>query len=187
MAQCVPDPIHLDLRTGNNQLTYLVPNISLESCAEPRPKPCVKKTLSSWPRSMVSSNRHMSNGPTWQGNDDNLIATGGRANAAHFLLHHNPVSLPNGETDKEAIQRKEARITIARVMVHNRLDFWIKEKGLHLWIEQCWKMCASTTMVSLKFPLQDPLQAVATSSNNHTTIISSKLICFNNWMDLSNN
>jgi len=26
----------------------------------------------------------------------------------------------------------------------------------------CWKMCASTTMASLKFPLQDPLQAVAT-------------------------
>jgi len=26
----------------------------------------------------------------------------------------------------------------------------------------CWKTCASTTMVSLKFPLQDPLQAVAT-------------------------
>jgi len=27
---------------------------------------------------------------------------------------------------------------------------------------KCWEMCASTTMVSLKFPLQDPLQAVAT-------------------------
>jgi len=26
----------------------------------------------------------------------------------------------------------------------------------------CWKTCASTTTVSLKFPLQDPLQAVAT-------------------------
>jgi len=39
-------------------------------------------------------------------------------------------------------------------------------------------MCASTTIASLKFPLQDPLQAVATSSNNHTTIISSKLKCF---------
>jgi len=35
-------------------------------------------------------------------------------------------------------------------------------------------------MVSLKFPLQGPLQAVATTSsgNNHTTIISSKLNCF---------
>jgi len=31
-----------------------------------------------------------------------------------------------------------------------------------LWEPNCWKMCASTTMVSLKFPLQDPLQAVAT-------------------------
>jgi len=28
--------------------------------------------------------------------------------------------------------------------------------------DNCWKTCASTTMVSLKFPLQDPLQAVAT-------------------------
>jgi len=44
--------------------------------------------------------------------------------------------------------------------------------------KRCWEMCASTTMVSLKFPLQDPLQAVATSSNNHTTIISNKLNCF---------
>jgi len=37
-------------------------------------------------------------------------------------------------------------------------------------------------MASLKFLLQDPLQA--TSSNNHTTIISSKLICFYNRIDL---
>jgi len=29
---------------------------------------------------------------------------------------------------------------------------------------QCWKMCASTTMASLKFSLQDPLQAVATAA-----------------------
>jgi len=36
----------------------------------------------------------------------------------------------------------------------------------------CWKMCASTTMVSLKFPLQDPLQAVATVATTNTTIIS---------------
>jgi len=50
--------------------------------------------------------------------------------------------------------------------------------GLRMRRRNCWKMCASTTMVSLKFPLQDPLQAVATSSNNHTTIISSKLNCF---------
>jgi len=27
-----------------------------------------------------------------------------------------------------------------------------------------WKMCASATVVSLKFPLQDPLQAVATTT-----------------------
>jgi len=40
----------------------------------------------------------------------------------------------------------------------------------------CWKMCASATMVSLKFSLQDPLQQVASVN---TTIISSKLICFN--------
>jgi len=34
----------------------------------------------------------------------------------------------------------------------------------HKWnqLNACWKTCASTTMVSLKFPLQDPLQAVAT-------------------------
>jgi len=41
---------------------------------------------------------------------------------------------------------------------------------------KCWKMCASTTMASLKFPLQDSLQQVASSN---TTIISSKLICCN--------
>jgi len=45
----------------------------------------------------------------------------------------------------------------------------------------CWKMCESTTMVSLKFPLQDPLQQVA---SNNTTIISNKLICFNKQIDL---
>jgi len=67
---------------------------------------------------------------------DNLIATGGRANATHFLLHHNPNGLPDVETDEEAIQRKKARITIAQVMVHNRHKFWIKEQALHLWIEQ---------------------------------------------------
>jgi len=39
----------------------------------------------------------------------------------------------------------------------------------------CWKICASTTMVSLKFPLQDPLQQVASVN---TTTISSKLNCF---------
>jgi len=65
---------------------------------------------------------------------------------------------------------------------------WIPSKSHHkesqlacdasLTIVCCWKMCASTTMASLKFPLQDPLQAVATSSNNHTTTISSKLNCF---------
>jgi len=43
---------------------------------------------------------------------------------------------PHRETDEEAIQRKKARITISRVMVHNHLHFWIKEKALHLWIEQ---------------------------------------------------
>jgi len=43
---------------------------------------------------------------------------------------------------------------------------------------ECWKMCASTTMVSLKFPLQDPhfevptSRSTTTSSNNNTTIIS---------------
>jgi len=35
---------------------------------------------------------------------DNLIVTGGRANATHFLLLHNPNGLPNGETDEEATQ-----------------------------------------------------------------------------------
>jgi len=33
--------------------------------------------------------------------------------------------LANSETDEEAIQRKKAHFTIARVMVHNHLDFWI--------------------------------------------------------------
>jgi len=45
----------------------------------------------------------------------------------------------------------------------------------------CWKMCASTTMVSLKNPLQDPLQHVASSN---TAIISNKLICCHNRIDL---
>ena len=67
---------------------------------------------------------------------DNLIATGSRANATQFLLRHNPNGLSNGETDKEAIQRKKAHITIARVMVHNCQKFWIKEKALHMWIQQ---------------------------------------------------
>jgi len=44
-------------------------------------------------------------------------------------------------------------------------------------------MCASTTMASLKFPLQDPPQQVASII---TTIISSKLICFNKQISLSN-
>jgi len=46
----------------------------------------------------------------------------------------------------------------------------------------CWKMCASTTMVSLKFPLQDPLQQEASIN---TTIISSKLIYCNNYTSRS--
>jgi len=75
---------------------------------------------------------------------DNLI-THGRANATHWCLRHNPAGV-NGESDKACIHRKKARFTIARVMVKSK----------------CWKMCASTTMVSLKFPLQDQLQAVAT-------------------------
>jgi len=51
------------------------------------------------------------------------------------------------------------------------------QQGRRTLDEHCWKMCASTTMVSLKFPLQDPLQQVASIN---TTIISNKLICFNN-------
>jgi len=42
-------------------------------------------------------------------------------------------------------------------------------------------MCASTTMASLKFPFQDPLQQVASVN---TATISSKLICFNKQIDL---
>jgi len=64
---------------------------------------------------------------------DNLIAKG-QANATHFL--HKTTILPQGEADKEAIQQKKACITISPVLVHNRLDFWIKEKAPHLWIEQ---------------------------------------------------
>jgi len=60
------------------------------------------------------------------------------------------------------------------LMMHSRTFKTTSKRPMPL----CWKMCASTTMVSLKFPLQDPLQAVATSSNNHTTIISSELNCF---------
>ena len=36
---------------------------------------------------------------------DHLIAVGDRANATHIMLCHNPDGLPNGDTDKEAIQR----------------------------------------------------------------------------------
>jgi len=39
----------------------------------------------------------------------------------------------------------------------------------------CWKMCASTTVASLKFPLQDPLQQAASGK---TDTISDKLNCF---------
>jgi len=57
-------------------------------------------------------------------------------------------------TDEEATQHKKARITIVRVMVHNRLDFWIKEKVLYLWIEQflledvaiCMRKCAPNVL-----------------------------------------
>jgi len=51
---------------------------------------------------------------------DHLIAVGGRANATHCMLSHNPIGLSNGDTDEETIKRKKARIAIARVMVHNR-------------------------------------------------------------------
>jgi len=53
----------LDLRTGNNLMTCLIPNNSWERHVEPRLKPSIKMMLLCWPRSMVSSNRHMSNGP----------------------------------------------------------------------------------------------------------------------------
>jgi len=66
---------------------------------------------------------------------DHLIAVGGRANATHYMLSHNPNGLSNGDTDEETIQRKKARITIARVMVHSRQKEWIKVKALNLWIE----------------------------------------------------
>jgi len=45
-------------------------------------------------------------------------------------------------------------------------------------------MCASTTKASLKFPLQDPLQQVASIN---TTIISCKLNCFTKQTGLFNN
>ena len=66
---------------------------------------------------------------------DHLIAVGGRANATHYMLSHNPNGLSNGDTDEETIQRKKARITIARTMVHNHHEEWIKVKALNLWID----------------------------------------------------
>jgi len=45
-------------------------------------------------------------------------------------------------------------------------------------------MCASATNASLKFPLQDPLQQVASIN---TATISSKLICFDNKQISSSN
>jgi len=65
---------------------------------------------------------------------DNLNVTCCRANATHFLLLHTPTGLPNSGTYKEAIQRKKVIITIAKVMVYNRLDFWTEENALHFWI-----------------------------------------------------
>jgi len=56
--------------------------------------------------------------------------------ATHVLLLHKPNGLLNGETDDEVIQRKKVHISIAWVLVHSRLDFWTKEKALHLWINQ---------------------------------------------------
>jgi len=42
-------------------------------------------------------------------------------------------------------------------------SFGSSNKRAHfLTCSACWKMCASTTMASLRFPLQDPLQAAAT-------------------------
>jgi len=67
---------------------------------------------------------------------DHLIVVGDRANATHFMLRHNPNGLPNGDTNKETIQRKKARIAVARVMVHNRQKEWIKKKVLNLWIAE---------------------------------------------------
>jgi len=67
---------------------------------------------------------------------DHQMAVGNRANATHFMIHHNHNGLPNGDTDKDTIQRKKARITIARVMVHNRQKDWIKKKALNLWVEE---------------------------------------------------
>ena len=65
---------------------------------------------------------------------DHLISVGD--NATHYMRRHNPNGLPNGDTDEETIQRKKARITIARVMAHNRQKEWIKKKALNLWIEE---------------------------------------------------
>jgi len=42
----------------------------------------------------------------------------------------------------------------------------------------CWKMCASATMASLKFPLQDPLQQAA--SINTATISDELIFCTTN-------
>jgi len=69
-------------------------------------------------------------------------------------------------------------LKISRNVLNNQ-----KQKS-SLSIGFCWKMCASATVVSLKFPLQDPQQTAATGSNNHTTTISGKLICFHNRTDL---
>jgi len=66
--------------------------------------------------------------------DDLLVND--RTNATHFLLLHKLSGLPNGEADEEAIQRKKARIAVTQVLVHSKLNVWIKEKALRLWIDQ---------------------------------------------------
>jgi len=50
--------------------------------------------------------------------------------------YQSSAGLPNGDTDKEIIQRKKPRVTIARVMVHNPQKDWIKKKALNLWIKE---------------------------------------------------
>jgi len=60
----------------------------------------------------------------------------------------------------------------------------IKTKFGLLWVthgSDCWKMCAHTTMTSLKFSLQDPPQQVA---SDNTTMNSNKLNCFIKWAGL---